>query len=173
MPEDTWGTKVELTGDTKLEVLFDWTPYTSSEDKKGHEVFLGAKFPKSFAPRVTRLREAAADHYKTNADVVRDAISIGLEVIGARLKQPGWEIERLLTRQRAKIFEHARIYRAIEETVGGLAELCNNNDKETAVDDLASLVTLINKSRLKDKYLAALKEKLLARGLGYLLKELE
>lgn len=173
MPEDTWYTRTDLTPETPLRVLLDWVPYTSSEDKKGHEVFLGAKFPKSFASRVTRLREASAGHYKTNADVVRDAISIGLEVITKRLEQPEWEIERLLMNQRAKIFEHARVYKAIEETVNDLSELCNNNDKETAIDDLASLVALISKSRLKSKYQAALREKLSARGLSYLLKELE
>lgn len=174
MAKDTWsldGEGLTLTPDTPCSELFDLPPYTSSEDKKGHEIFLGARFPKSFARRVAQLRESSGEHYSVGADVVRDAINIGLSVIEGRLKQPGWGIERLLANQRAKIFEHARVYKAIEDTVNNLADLCSSHDEETARDDLASLVAYINESSLRDKYRAALQQKLSERRLTSLLGE--
>lgn len=174
MDKDSWGLDGEgltLTRDTPCSVLFDLPPYTSSEDKKGHEVFLGARFPKSFAHRVAKLRESSGEHYSVGADVVRDAINIGLRVIEDRLKQPGWGMERLLASQRAKIFEHARVYKAIEDTVSNLADLCASHDEEAAKDDLATLLAYINESSLKDKYKAALRQKLSERRLTNLLGE--
>lgn len=174
MSKDSWnldGENLILTPDTPCSALFDLPPYTSSEDKLGHEVFLGAKFPKSFAIRVAKVRESSGGHYTVNADVARDAINIGLRVIEDRLKLPGWGVERLLASQRAKIFEHARVYKAIEDTVTNLADLCASHDEETARDDLATLLTYINESSLKDKYRAALRQKLSERRLTSLLEE--
>jgi len=175
MDKDSWsldGEGLILTRDTPCSVLFDLPPYTSSEDKHGHELFLGAKFPKSFGSRVAKLRESSGGHYSVNADVVRDAINLGLRVIEDRLKLPGWGVERLLATQRAKIFEHARVYKAMEDTVSNLADLCDSHDEETAKEDLASLVAYINESSLRDKYKAALQQKLSERRLSNLLEEL-
>ena len=173
--KDSWGLgeDIGLTPDTPLSVLTGLPPYTTSEDKKGHEVFLGAKFPKIFTYWATKLKESSGGHYGVTADVVRDAIYIGFSVIDLRLKEQGWEVERLIAGQEAKIFEKARIYKRMEVVVDNLATLLDYHDEEAAKESLNSYIASIDeeKSHLRDKYMSALRQKLLERHLGSLMDE--
>jgi len=170
---DTWNLDSSLSPDTPLEELIQWKPYTSSEDKKGHEVFLGAKFPKSFQRWVTRLREASAGRYVVNADVVRDAIYLGLTIISLRLQQKQWDVERMVAHHKAKLLEKAHIYSVVEEIAAGLDMLCANNDQQTAIAELEEFVNAARSLENFDKYMTALREKLAQRRLQGLLDQLE
>jgi len=102
MGEKEWETEEErLSPSSPIQRLIDLPVYRSSEDKKGHEVFLGAKFPKGVGRWVEELRENPNTPYKINADVVRDALYIGLQVLNLRYKlDPSWIIEEALARIR-------------------------------------------------------------------------
>ena len=158
-----------------LSVLVDRKPYTTSEDKKGHDAFLGAKFPKTFYRWVTELKEAPGSPYRTNADVVRDSIYLGLQVLSLRAKQSStWNVQAAITQQEARIFQHTRIYRDVEAVVEQLEILSRNGDDKQALDDLVEYVHLFAAHPEGSKYASVLKEKLLAsRRLKGLLEQLE
>jgi len=152
-----------------LSVLVDRKPYTTSEDKKGHDAFLGAKFPKTFYRWVTELKETPGSPYRTNADVVRDSIYLGLQILSLRSKQSSsWKVQAAITQQEARIFQHTRIYRDVEAVVEQLEILSRNGD------DKQTLVHLFAAHPEGSKYASVLKEKLLAsRRLKGLLEQLE
>jgi hypothetical protein len=160
---------------TPLSVLVDRKPYTTSEDKKGHDVFLGAKFPKVFQRWVSELKERPGSPYQTNADVVRDAIYLGLQILSLRAKQSTvWNIQAAITQQEARIFQHTRIYRDVEAVVEQLEILSRNGDEKQALSDLVEYVHLFAAHPEGNKYASVLKEKLLAsRRLKGLLEQLE
>ena len=173
---DTWELddgNLSLT--SPLSVLVNRRPYTSSEDKKGHEVFLGAKFPKSFQRWVTELKEAPGSDYRTNADVVRDAIHLGLQVISLRAKQSAlWSVQSAIAQQQARTFQHTRIYREVEEIVEQLDILVKAGDDKQAESDLGDYVQVFLAHPERNKYVSVLRERLAAsRRLQGLLAVLE
>jgi hypothetical protein len=158
-----------------LSTLVNRRPYTSTEDKKGHEVFLGAKFPKSFQRWVTELKEAPGSDYRTNADVVRDAIHLGLQVISLRAKQSAlWGVQAAIAQQQARIFQHTRIYREVDEIAEQLGILVKAGDDKQAKSDLVDYINVFLDHPERNKYIAVLRERLAAdRRLQGLLKVLE
>jgi hypothetical protein len=173
---DTWeldDSNLSLT--SPLSVLVDRRPYTSSEDKKGHEIFLGAKFPKSFQRWVTELKEAPGSDYRTNADVVRDAIHLGLQIITLRAKQSAlWSVQSAIAQQKARTFQHTRIYREVEEIVEQLDIMVKAGDDKQAESDLVDYIQVFMAHPERSKYMSVLQERLSAyRRLQSLLGVLE
>lgn len=163
----------EISPTTPLSELVSWKPYTTSEDRRGHERFLGAKFPKNFEGMVTYLREQSGGTYRINADVVRDAIWLGLQIIALREKSnPYWPILVQMTQQRARALEKASIYRDMDALVDDLDKLCSEHDDASAQDVLSEQIELIDKLPNKAVYLTALREKLEKKRLTWLLKSL-
>jgi len=174
MNKDTWSLDSEignLDADTPLSVLIGYKAYTSSQDKKGHEAFLGAKFPKEFARWRTRLRERS-EIYQTNADVVRDAIYLGLIIISLRNNSLAqWRTLVAVTQAHAAIFEDARIFKECEELADDLVILVSNNDLETAAEHLRAFKASLDSC--PPKYTEALKRALSERRLQNLLAVLD
>jgi hypothetical protein len=138
MARDSWELDDSgLTPETPLSVLMDYLPYTTSEDKKGHDVFLGAKFPKNIGHWLSEIKEDSANVYKVNSDVVRDAVHLGLLIISLRTKKlDRWKTLSALMQARAALFEEARIYRECEEVAEDAATLVDHDDLDAAIQHL-------------------------------------
>jgi hypothetical protein len=173
---DTWelddGT---LTLTSPMSVLVNRRPYTSTEDKKGHEAFLGAKFPKQFQRWVTELKELPGSPYRTNADVVRDAIHLGLQIISLRSKQSEvWSVQAAISQQKARMFQHPRIYQEVREILEQLEVLVDGRDEAQARSDLTDYVSVVLGHPEHERYLLVLRDELMAsRQLRGLLQTLE
>lgn len=173
---NTWETEDSgLSLTTPLSVLVDQRPYTTSEDKKGHDVFLGAKFPKRFQRWVVELREMSGSPYRTNADVVRDAIHLGLQVLSLRAKQSAvWSVQMAIAQQEGRMFEHTRIYRDIEGVIEQLEILVRNGEEKQAIADLGDYIRIFSSHPEGQKYASVLRQKLTtSRNLRGLLQILE
>jgi hypothetical protein len=170
---DTWDLDdTGLTPETPLSVLMEYLPYTTSEDKKGHDIFLGARFPKDIAHWLAEIKEDSAKVYKTNSDIVRDAVHLGLLIISLRAKNvERWKTLSALMQARAALFEEARIFRECEEVADDVATLVDHNDSDAAIEHLR---------RFKDglrsyspKYGKALRQALASRRVQGLLEKVD
>lgn len=138
MAEDLWATSVteELTLDTPLSALANLPPYKRSEDKRGHDTFLGARFPKDFARWATYLQETLPGHYTIRADVIRDALSLGLQVINLRtnLTLTEWQVVEKLALLESRASATAEEYRRVQRIVKDLEVLVDNKRMQLAKD---------------------------------------
>ena len=136
----------DLTPDMPIKALMDRKPFKLSEDKKGHDVTLGARFPKSFDRWVEKIKEVKGSPYKIKSDVVRDCVYIGLLVLNMRYNlDPDWKIEARLAEEKSKIQDDVRIFKEVEEVVDrGIAMVCKNGHKEQAVKATTNYCDLIS-----------------------------
>lgn len=173
--EDTWTTAAAegLTTDTPISALVDLPPYRKSEDKRGHDTFLGARFPKDFARWAAYLKEALPGHYNIQADVVRDALQLGLKVISLRTTSnpTEWQIVEKLARLEAQAFAAAEAYRRVDKIVNDLKVLTENRRVQEAKDAVRDYLDTLDglAPEHRDSLRSHLTEELRNHGLAQLL----
>ena len=170
MGSNTWQTdSFGLSLDDPLSKLTGLKPYQQSEDKKGHDAQLGARFPKEIARRVSKIKEQGP--YVTNSDVVRDAVYIGIQILSLRYeKDDEWQAEMMSRKMMTDVEWDTGVYEAEERYINNLDRLCKNNDSDHAAQRLQERVTHLKKTN-STRVLAILSEKLKRSHLESLLGE--
>lgn len=146
--------------DTTVSALMSWLPYTGSEDRKGHDIPLEARFPKSYGRIVEQIKEASAGELQVKSDVVRAAIYLGLPILALRYKTEEWKVQHYIGRQMAEVFDSIRIHQDVESVVSALDELCRKQDEKEARDKLAEFMYAIELSSKKLKYQEVIQQEL-------------
>jgi len=143
---NSWETDTEgLTSDTALSELIERVPYKTTEDKQGHDSFLGARFPKQFTRWVDSIRELSGSPYQNRADVVRDAIYLGLVIISLRHNlSPNWRTMEKLAQVSGVAAEIAGEYSKIEHLIPQLQILVANKQLRQARDIVRDYVKVLN-----------------------------
>ena len=167
---DSWATDspgLSLT-DT-LDKLTSMTPFKRSEDRKGHSVPLGSRFPKEIARWVTKVKEQG--QYQTTSDVIRDAVWLGLQILSLRYeKDPLWQTLLQLIEMGNDTAWEAKAYDDEEVFVSSLEKLCANGDEQHAIELVDERLRLL---RGFDKRKRVLLERLKNHRLQSLLKEVQ
>lgn len=124
-----------------ISVLVGKKPYKTTQDKHGHDVFLGAKFPKTFLRTVAKIRNVPGSPYEINADVVRDAIHLGLIIILMRCQDNSdWNQIAALASISSRMAELAEMASRISEVVESVESLCSAGWTQRAKADISDLV---------------------------------
>lgn len=178
MPDEFELEQVGLSAHDPISLLVKRSPYQHSQDKQGHEAFLGARFPKTVRRWVQKIKELdKAEHYETEADVTRDAIHLGLLVLWMRVKSdPEWKIEDKLWQNASEAAERAQIKKRETAFVESLSALCHDGHQDAAIDDLKEHAQFINDLRDHwkcDIYKKSLQDALSNSKLGFLLEALQ
>ena len=156
---DTWSTEPGLSLTDTLNQLTSLPPYKRSEDKRGHDAFLGGRVPKDVARLVTKIKEAG--HYETNSDAVRDAISLGIKILELRYKaDPDWKPRIQLMDQADRVAWEARIYDEEQKFVENISKLYRNGDEAQAAEDLEERLALLSSGKESSKRRRVLRERL-------------
>lgn len=161
---EEWNEKERLIRDL-VEKILEGPPYIGSEDRKGHDVIIGARVPKWFERVITEIMETPGLPYKVRSDVVRDAVFLGLRLLTILFKGKGWEIEEAI----AKVVSDAHLEMEIREEVNKLADALNKiaiNDIELAVQKLREILSKVlaeENERKKKMYLLCLRENVIIR----------
>lgn len=147
-----------------IQALIDRRPFNIAEDKRGHEVTLGAKFPKGLARVVDVLRYSPATPYQTNSDVIRDATSLGLDILKIRYQDglgDTFADESAATEVASQTRELAEIQDRVRKFTSDLEMLERDGDGELAIRQLHQFLTKLVPSpdrwRVR-KYLRHLRE---------------
>lgn len=156
---DTWSTEPGLLLTDTFQRLTSLPPYKRSEDKRGHDAFLGGRVPKDMARLVTKIKEAG--RYETNSDAVRDAISLGVRILELRYKaDPDWQVRIQLMDQADRVAWEAKIYEEEEKFAENLGKLYRNGDEAQAIEDLEERLALFSSDKDSAKRRRVLREKL-------------
>ena len=157
---DTWRTdSFELEPEDPITRLTELRPFRRSEDRRGHGVFLGAWFCKDIGRDIARVKELGP--YETNADVVRDAVYRGLQVLRlAYEKDAGWQADMLLTKMVNDADWESKICKQEENFVSALDRLVKNGDEEYAGQLVQERVALMKRSPDSERRLNVLNEHL-------------
>jgi Arc/MetJ-type ribon-helix-helix transcriptional regulator len=168
--EDTWQTdSFSLEPGDPISKLMSLKPYKRSEDKKGHGVFLGGWFPKEISRDIEEIKEFGP--YKTNSDVVRDAVYRGLQVLKLAYEEDeSWQAEMLLSKMANDAEWESRIYEQEDDFVSSLDRLCRNGDRDYASQLLQERIQLMRRSADSARRLNVLTEKLRRNRLDDLLE---
>lgn len=144
---DSWETEdAGLNLNDRLDKLTGQSPYQRSEDKKGHEAFLGARLPKEVTRWVTKLKELGP--YQTNSDVVRDALWLGCQILSLRYKlDPQWQANLQLMSMASEVTWEARMYEEEEEFCRSLDKFCANGDEARAIEVLGERLRLLEAAK--------------------------
>lgn len=145
--KDTWETEATgLSLTDPLEKLTESAPFKRSEDRKGHDGFLGARFPKDMTRWVTKIKEKG--QYQMNSDVVRDAIWLGLQILSLRYQaDPQWQVNLQLMTMANETAWEARMYDEEEEFAHSLDKFCTNGDEGRAIEALRERLTLLSSAK--------------------------
>ena len=120
--KDIWNLdELGITPQTTIAELMARPPYSTTEDKHGHEIMIGAKFPKTIARWVETILERPGTPYKLKADLARDALMLGLCIISLRHKiSEEWKLNEQLALMTSRA-EDAR--RAVEQEAQFVIEI--------------------------------------------------
>ena len=157
---DTWRTdSFELEPEDPITRLTELRPFRRSEDRRGHGVFLGAWFSKEIGRDIARVKELGP--YETNADVVRDAVYRGLQVLRlAYEKDKAWQAELLLVRMVNDTEWECKTYKQEEDFVAAIDRLVKNGDDDYATQLVQERMALMSRSPDSERRLNVLMEHL-------------
>ncbi len=157
-----------------LDKLTAQPPFKRSEDKKGHDVPMGTRFPKDIARWVTRVKEAG--QYQTTSDTIRDAVWQGLQILSLRYEEdPEWQVYLQAMRLDNDTAWEARTYEEEEAFANNLETFCKNGNEKRALElleDKLALIQNLKEERRKERRRVLL-ERLRSHRLGDLLKKVE
>lgn len=133
----------------RIEILAKLEPYLLSDDKKGHSWLMAARCPTWFGRIVDVIKEKKGSPYKTQSDVVRDALYLGLAILSVRHNAiPRWYIEATLELLVGETRNTSRIGEKVSELAKNLDDIMKMN-KHKAVRLLKEYVATI--SQFDDK----------------------
>jgi len=160
MDEEAWRTEEERAefAERPIRFLMKLHPYRFERAKRGQSIHLAVKLPEWFARWIERVKERAGGVYDIKSDVVRDALWIGLRVLGHRYKLPEWRAEIKLQEIANEIEEDNLIKTRVADFMTKLEQL-QKIDKERAKKHLGDYLSEIDKiedSWRKGKYLEEL-----------------
>ncbi|MHA1813645.1 MAG: hypothetical protein ACTSYX_09475 [Candidatus Thorarchaeota archaeon] len=136
---DNYGLEI----DDPISKLTGLPPYKRSEDKRGHDTFLGGRFPKEMARRISKLKEQGP--YQTTSDVVRDAIWLGTHILELRYDQdPEWRVSMQLMNMANESAWEANIYEEEDQFARSIDKLCANGDEQRAIELVEERISLIS-----------------------------
>ena len=148
-----------------IERLTEQKPFFKHEDKKGHDTFLGARFPKEMARDVTLIKEKGP--YEVNADVVRDAVWLGLQALHLRYEQDDyWKATMQLRRMALDAAWEAQEYEEDHTFVNTIQKFCQEGKRSRAVQYLSERLKYLSGERKQ-----SLLDELDKRALSSLVKE--
>lgn len=173
--KDSWVTDGPgLSLSDTLDKLTAQPPFKRSEDKKGHDVPMGTRFPKDIARWVTRVKEAG--QYQTTSDTIRDAVWQGLQILSLRYEEdPEWQVYLQAMRLDNDTAWEARTYEEEEAFANNLETFCKNGNEKRALElleDKLALIQNLKEERRKERRRVLL-ERLRSHRLGDLLKRVE
>ena len=170
--KEDWETEEpEISPNEPIQKLVDLPVYKSSQDKHGHEVFLGAKFPKNIGRWVQAILERESSPYEIRSDVVRDAIYLGLRILNIRYKlDHRWMVEEKLARIRSRVANEALFYEQELQYLRELGTMYKNGYREQAKKELKEY--LENLGPLNPKRAKVLEGNIAALGMYDLLEEI-
>lgn len=135
-----------LDANTPLSVLINKPVYKLGEDKKGHDMFLGARFPKEVGRWVQRILEKKGSPYVVRSDVTRDAIMLGLQILSLRYDlSPEWKALEQLAEISSILEDETSVYKIEGEFASNLRKLVDNGRVTLAKELLARKVDTLNR----------------------------
>ncbi|GAI15056.1 unnamed protein product, partial [marine sediment metagenome] len=138
-----WETDDPFAGDITLEQLVDRTPFKESKDQYGHSVTAGTRIPDWLARKVERIIEHQGSPYDLKSDVYRDALFLGFQIIGLRLRiAADWEAEAKLSEIADATYEGARVRDRTNTLARGLEYLVDEGDMDKAAELLGDYIRL-------------------------------
>lgn len=161
--QDSWlPTQAKMIeSDSYVQELIDMDPYVNTEDKKGHDTLLSARFPKQVGRVVNMLVEKSGGVYQAKVDLSRDAYYIGLRVIELRIGGNEFEIHRQLAQIKSKAAMKATMYTEITDLIDNLDSLCNYGDAEEAERLLSGYVEAISLLDNGEDYRSEIKKRMI------------
>lgn len=131
-----------LSLDDTLDKLTSQPPFKRSEDRKGHDVPMGSRFPKDVARWITRIKETG--QYQTSSDAIRDAVWLGLQILSLRYEEdPEWQIYLQAMKLDNDTAWEARTYEEEEGFANNLETFVKNGNEKRAIELLEEKLALI------------------------------
>jgi len=105
----------------------------------------GSRIPMWLHRRVVGLRELPGSPYELNSDVLRDALYLGMQILGMRYKtSPDWNVETKMAAVVDASGASRRIKSQFDSLAVGLEELCRDGDERKAAERLSEYVLAAN-----------------------------
>jgi len=172
--KDSWVTDGQgLSLSDTLDKLTSQSPFKRSEDKRGHDVPMGSRFPKDVARWITRIKETG--QYQTSSDAIRDAVWLGLQILSLRYEEdPEWQVYLQAMKMDNDTAWEARTYEQEESFANNLETFVKNGNEKRAIELLEEKLGLIQnlKEERRKERKRVLLERLNSHRLGELLKRL-
>jgi hypothetical protein len=166
-PNDTGDNKTPSTWDLEddkemtLESLIAEHPFKQSSDESGEGQSIGTRVPAWMLRRIAKFKELPGKPYEVNSDVIRDAIWLGLQILGKRYAMHDWEVDKKLTAVIDATGAMDRINGQVTGLCKNLIKLKQADDTDKAVEHLDEFILSIDTVQLqwhKDTLVKALKK---------------
>ena len=151
-----------------IQVLMDRTPYKTSEDKKGHDMTLYARFPKYIGHWMELILEKKGIPYQTRSDLMRDACFLGMIVLHLRYNTIGWRSDEVIAQIEAEVARRADFSKRVSAFLKDLATINAAHGEEDALKLLQKYID----AQKDPKKIAYVKAQLTDKGFAHMLEKL-